>query len=171
MPWHMRQVQNLLIYGVHADRNGISSWPVVNIFNGYIWEGKPSLTDREGKDIFEGVLPEGLTKEDVMHEHRKHFPFSSSDCSQYLEIAVQRAIRSGKGTEHGGVLIDLSCMTDEYVNALKDDCGIHHMWPIARDYMKNKRCRSFKRQQRGRKLGMPTQSMVVSVLMKMLCPV
>lgn len=114
------------------------SWPVVNIFNGYIWEGKPSLTDREGKDIFEGVLPEGLTKEDVMHEHRKHFPFSSSDCSQYLEIAVQRAIRSGKGTEHGGVHIDLRCMTDEYVNALKDDCGIHHMWPIARDYMKTK---------------------------------
>ena len=114
------------------------SWPVVNIFNGYIWEGKPSLTDREGKDIFEGVLPEGLTKEDVMHEHRKHFPFSSSDCSQYMEIAVQRAIRSGKGTEHGGVHIDLSCMTDEYVNALKDDCGIHHMWPIARDYMKTK---------------------------------
>lgn len=114
------------------------SWPVVNIFNGYIWEGKPGLTDKDGSDIFEGVLPDDLTKEDVMHEHRKHFPFSSSDCSQYLEIAVQRAIRSGKGTEHGGVHIDLHGMTDEYVNSLKDDCGIHHMWPIARDYMKEK---------------------------------
>lgn len=114
------------------------SWPVVNIFNGYIWEGKPSLKDKDGNDIFENVLPEGLTKEDVMHEHRRHFPFSSSDSSQYLEIAVQRAIRLGKGTDHGGVHIDLSCMTDEYVNSLKDDCGIHHMWPIARDYMKTK---------------------------------
>lgn len=114
------------------------SWPVVNIFNGYIWEGKPCLTDKDGRDIFEGVLPDNLTKEDVMHEHRKHFPFSSSDCSQYLEVAVQRAICSGKVTEHGGVHIDLHCMTDEYVNSLKDDCGIHYMWPIARDYMKEK---------------------------------
>ena len=27
------------------------SWPVVNIFNGYIWEGKPGLTDKDGSDI------------------------------------------------------------------------------------------------------------------------
>ena len=33
------------------------SWPVVNIFNGYIWEGKPSLKDKDGNDIFENVLP------------------------------------------------------------------------------------------------------------------
>ena len=114
------------------------SWPEENIFNGYIWEGMPRLTDREGNDIFEGVLPDGLTEQDVMHEHRKHFPFSSSDCSQYLEIAVQRAINQGKGTEHGGVLIDLTHMTDECVSSLEDDCGIHHMWPIAREYMREK---------------------------------
>jgi L-aspartate oxidase len=29
-------------------------------------------------------------------------------------------------------------MTSDYVNSLKDDCGIHHMWPIARDYLKVK---------------------------------
>ncbi len=37
------------------------SWPEENIFNGYIWETMPRLTDREGNDIFEEVLPEGLT--------------------------------------------------------------------------------------------------------------
>ena len=35
------------------------SWPVVNIFNGYIWEGKPSLTDREGKVILKKYSPIG----------------------------------------------------------------------------------------------------------------
>ena len=30
------------------------SWPEENIFNGYIWEGMPRLTDREGNDIFLG---------------------------------------------------------------------------------------------------------------------
>lgn len=114
------------------------SWPVVNIFNGYIWETKPRLSDREGKDIFEEVLPQNLTPDQVMHEHRKHFPFSSSDDSKYLEVAVQTAVKNGRGTQRGGIRADFSHITDEYVNSLKDDCGIHHMWPIARDYLRSR---------------------------------
>ena len=114
------------------------SWPVVNIFNGYIWETKPRLSDREGKDIFEEVLPQNLTPDHVMHEHRKHFPFSSSDDSKYLEVAVQTAVKNGRGTQRGGIRADFSHITDEYVNSLKDDCGIHHMWPIARDYLRSR---------------------------------
>lgn len=114
------------------------SWPVVNIFNGYLWEAKPKLRDRDGNEIFSDVLPEGLTADAVMHEHRKHFPFSSSDDSKYLEAAVQKAIQEGRGTDHRGIRADLSHMTDAYVESLQDDCGIHHMWPIARDYMKSR---------------------------------
>ena len=114
------------------------SWPVVNIFNGYIWELKPCLSDRDGRDIFEGILPGPLTPDDVMHEHRKHFPFSSSDDSKYLEVAVQTAIKNGRGTRHGGIRADFSHITDEFVNSLEDDCGIHHMWPIAKDYLKSR---------------------------------
>lgn len=114
------------------------SWPLENIFNGYIWEGTPKLRANDGGDIFDGVLPESLTVRDVMHEHRKHFPFSTSDCSKYLEIAVHKAVREGRGTEHRGVSIDLSHMTDGYIASLPDDCGIHHMWPIAREYMLSK---------------------------------
>lgn len=114
------------------------SWPVVNIFNGYIWETRPRLIDRNGGDIFEGILPENLTSDDVMHEHRKHFPFSSSDDSKYLEVAVQAAVKAGRCTEHNGIMADFSRITDDYVNSLKDDCGIHHMWPIARDYLKSR---------------------------------
>lgn len=114
------------------------SWPLENIFNGYIWEGMPKLTAADGGDIFDGVLPESLNTRDVMHEHRKHFPFSTSDCSKYLEIAVHRAVREGRGTEHRGISIDLSCMTDGYVASLPDDCGIRHMWPIAKEYMLSK---------------------------------
>lgn len=112
------------------------SWPVVNIFNGYLWEAKPKLCDRDGNEIFGSILPKHLTADAVMHEHRKHFPFSSSDDSKYLEAAVQKAIREGRGTDHRGIRADLSHMTDAYVASLQDDCGIHHMWPIARDYMK-----------------------------------
>ena len=114
------------------------SYPVVNIFNGYIWETRPRLTDRDGNDIFHGILPENLTGDDVMHVHRKHFPFSSSDESKYLEVAVQTAIKEGRGTKHGGINVDFSHITDKYVESLADDCGIHHMWPIARDYLKSR---------------------------------
>lgn len=114
------------------------SYPVVNIFNGYIWEGRPRLSDKDGKDIFSGILPEGVTRDAVMHEHRKHFPFSSSDISKYLEVAVQMAIKEGRGTENRGIQADLTHMTEEYIASLPDDCGIHHMWGIARDYMKSR---------------------------------
>ncbi|MCI8659072.1 MAG: FAD-binding protein [Lachnospiraceae bacterium] len=114
------------------------SHPVVNIFNGYIWEGRPKLLDKDGEEIFSAVLPEGLTSDEVMHEHRKHFPFSSSDISKYLEVVVQTAIKEGRGTKNRGIRADLTHMTDEYIAALPDDCGIHHMWGIARDFMKSR---------------------------------
>jgi len=114
------------------------SHPFKNIFNGYIWEGKPGLYDKDGKGIFESILPEGITSDDVMHKHRRHFPFSTSDNSKYIEIAVHKAIKEGRGTANRGITIDLRNMTDDYVNSLEDDCGISHMWPIARDYIKSR---------------------------------
>ena len=112
--------------------------PVVNIFNAYIWEGKPSLFNALGQEFLSANLPAGLTADAVMHEHRRHFPFSSSDVGKYLEISILKEIREGRGGEHGGITADLRMMTDDYVNSLPDDCGIHHMWPIARDYLKTK---------------------------------
>lgn len=111
------------------------SHPVVNIFNGYIWEGMPVLRNCYGQEFLSSGLPEGLSAENVMHEHRRHFPFSTSDCSRFLEIAIHREISEGRGSKNGGVIADLRHMRDAQVNALPDDCGIHHMWPIAREYM------------------------------------
>ncbi|GHU06292.1 fumarate reductase subunit A [Betaproteobacteria bacterium] len=114
------------------------SHPIVNMFNAYLWEGRPVLRNVQDEDFLGKDLPSGLTADDVMHEHRKHFPFSSSDNAKYLEIAVQREIAEGGSTPRGGVKVDLRHMTDPYVASLKDDCGIHHMWPIAREYMKKR---------------------------------
>jgi L-aspartate oxidase len=114
------------------------SHPVVNMFNAYLWEGRPVLRNNRDEDFLGKHLPPGLTADEVMHEHRRHFPFSSSDRAKHLEIAVQREIAGGGGTPRDGVKIDLRHMTDSYVASLKDDCGIHHMWPIARDYMKKR---------------------------------
>ena len=112
--------------------------PIVNIFNGYIWAGLPSLYNARGEEFLSAGLPAGVSADTVMREHRGHFPFSVSDAGKYLEIAIQKEIRGGRGTRYGGITIDLRKMTDTYVNSLVDDCGIHHMWPIARDYIKSK---------------------------------
>jgi L-aspartate oxidase len=114
------------------------SHPIVNMFNAYLWEGRPVLRNIRDEDFLGKNLPTGLTADDVMHKHRKHFPFSSNDDAKYLEIAVQREIVGDGGTPREGVKIDLRHMTDAYIASLKDDCGIHHMWPIAREHMKKR---------------------------------
>jgi L-aspartate oxidase len=114
------------------------SFPFVSMFNAYIWAAHPRLGDKDGKSFLSRHIPESLDPESVMDEHRKHFPFSSSDISKHLEIAIQKQINSGNTSAHGGVLCDLTHFSPEYVNAIPDDCGLHHMWPIARDYMLGK---------------------------------
>ncbi len=114
------------------------SHPVVNIFNGYIWEGQPVLRNRYGQEFLPSGLPAGLTAAAVMHEHRRHFPFSASDNARYLEIAIHREITEGRGTKNGGVSADLRHMDDARINALPDDCGLHHMWPIAREHLRQR---------------------------------
>lgn len=114
------------------------SRPVISMFNAYLWEGQPILKNANGKEFLSDYVPDGVTPQMVLHEHRRHFPFSSSDISKYLEVAIHHEITHGRCTPNGGISVDLRHMTDSYINALSDDCGIHHMWPIARDYMKKK---------------------------------
>jgi L-aspartate oxidase len=114
------------------------SFPFVSMFNAYIWAAHPRLGDKDGKEFLSRFIPSPLDTESVMDEHRKHFPFSSGDISKYLEIAIQKQINSGSTSTHGGVLCDLTHFSPEYINAIPDDCGLHHMWPIARDYMLGK---------------------------------
>lgn len=116
------------------------SYPVINIFNGYIWQGIPLLTDRDGNNIFgKGVL-ENPSYEKILYDHIWHYPFSSSDESKWLEIRINQVATSSQGTDHHGVLCDLTHMTDAYVKALDDRSGIHHMWPLAYEFMKERGC-------------------------------
>lgn len=114
------------------------SYPVVNIFNSYIWEALPILADVNGEGIFSSVLPEGKSYNDVAEDHKWHYPFSTSDGSKYLEIAISKTISDGKGTKNRGIKADLRHLTDDYIHTLSNDCGLYHMWPIARDFMKSK---------------------------------
>lgn len=114
------------------------SHPIVNMFNGYIWAAHPKLHNNVNEQFLGKYLPKGMTQEHVMDEHRRHFPFSSSDDSKYLEVGIQKEIRAGGGSLNRGIYADLRHLTDDYIRSINDDCGLHHMWYIARDYMREK---------------------------------
>lgn len=75
---------------------------------GPYWSLNPVVRDSTGEDVLRDALPPGITSEQVYLERTLHYPFSSRDDSKWLDIAVQRTIRAGRGTPRGTVLVDFS---------------------------------------------------------------
>jgi fumarate reductase (CoM/CoB) subunit A len=111
------------------------SHPIMNLFNAWVWTAHPQLTNAAGKPFLSDYLPAGLSQEEVMDVHSRHFPFSSSDNSRYIEIAVQTELTEGRGTHEDGINLDLSRMTDQYLESLPPDSAFRKMWPITREYL------------------------------------
>lgn len=111
--------------------------PFVNLFGNYLWDAHPNLTDKDGQAFVRDYLPEGLTLEQVVHEKQRHFPFSSSDISKYIEISVQRAINDGRASEQGGVFLDF--LSTDFERALADpDTSLSRMWPTTHEWYRRK---------------------------------
>ena len=75
---------------------------------GPFWSLGPVIRDSAGEDVLRAALPAGVGAEDVYLQRTLHYPFSSRDHSKWLDIAIQRTIRSGRGTARGAVLVDFS---------------------------------------------------------------
>ncbi len=103
--------------------------PFINLFGNYLWDARPNLTDRNGQPFVEDYLPEGLSLDAVIAQKERHFPFSSSDISRYIEISIQKAINDGRGTDEGGVYMDF--IGRDFTQILADkDRSIARMWPL-----------------------------------------
>jgi succinate dehydrogenase/fumarate reductase flavoprotein subunit len=75
---------------------------------GPFWSLMPVVRDAAGDDVLDGALPRTAVRDQVFIDRTLHYPFSSRDHSKWLDIAVQRTIRAGRGTARGGVLVDFS---------------------------------------------------------------
>ena len=82
-------------------------------------------------------MPENITLDAVIHEKQRHFPFSSSDISRYVEIAIQKAINDGRGTDEGGVYLDFIGCDFDRILADKSR-SITRMWPMTYDWYKER---------------------------------
>lgn len=111
--------------------------PFVNLFGNYLWDAAPRLADRDGEPFLADYLPDDLSVAEVLHEKQRHFPFSSSDISRYVEISIQKAINEGRATEKGGVYLDfIDC---DFGRLLQDKSrSFARMWPMTYDWHKEK---------------------------------
>jgi fumarate reductase (CoM/CoB) subunit A len=111
--------------------------PFINLFGNYLWAAAPRLTDRDGDEFVRDYLPPGLALEEVIATKERHFPFSASDVSRYIEISIQKAINEGRGTPQGGVWMDL--IDRDFGEILKDPQGsMARMWPVTYAWYKEK---------------------------------
>lgn len=103
--------------------------PFVNLFGNYLWDASPNITNREGHAFIRDYLPAGLGVAEVLQEKQRHFPFSSSDISRYVEISIQKQINSGQCTAEGGVYLDF--VGRDFGEILRDKTrSIAKMWPL-----------------------------------------
>jgi L-aspartate oxidase len=107
--------------------------PFVNLFGNYLWDASPNITNRDGHAFIQDYLPAGLSLVEVMQQKQRHFPFSASDVSRYIEISIQKAINAGQGTERGGVFLDFAGR--DFGQILSDKTrSIAKMWPLTYDW-------------------------------------
>jgi L-aspartate oxidase len=107
----------------------------MNLFGPWMWSAHPQLTNAAGKPFLSDYLTAGLSPEEVMDVHSGHFPFSCSDNSRYIEIAVQTELTEGRGTPEDGINLDFRRVTGEYLESLPPDSPFRRMWPITRDFL------------------------------------
>lgn len=111
--------------------------PFINLFGNYLWDAHPNLTDRDRRPFVADYLPADLSVKQVLQEKERHFPFSSSDISRYVEISIQSAINDGRGTEKGGVYMDFKGCDFERLLADRSR-SIARMWPLTYDWYKER---------------------------------
>lgn len=78
--------------------------PNTNLVGSWLWKHEPRFTNSDGEEFMERYLPSGRTLVEAQDERRRHTPFSTRDeLSRYIDIAIHREIRAGRGTASGGV--------------------------------------------------------------------
>ena len=110
--------------------------PFINLFEHYLWDSYPKLRNGAGKAFLQETLPEGVTEQNAIFDKSHHFPFSTRDRSQYIEIAVQKEINRGNTTKNGNVLLDLD--THTFHALLQEENNFSKMWRTTEAWYGNK---------------------------------
>ena len=89
--------------------------PYVQLFSKSCFVLHPKLRNALGEEFLPKYLPAGVSEEEVMDE--KVFPFTITNVSRYLDIAIDRELAEGRGNERGTVLMSFKGIPEERLAA------------------------------------------------------
>ncbi|OLL29262.1 hypothetical protein BTH42_23360 [Burkholderia sp. SRS-W-2-2016] len=85
--------------------------PYVQLFSKSCFVLHPRMLNREGREFLADYLPQGVSAEAAMDE--KVFPFTISNESRYIDLAIASEIAAGRGTERGTVQFSFAHVAPE----------------------------------------------------------
>ena len=80
--------------------------PYVQLFSGSCFKLHPKLLNGDGEEFLQRYIPSGISLDEVYDE--KVFPFTTNNVSRYIEIAISREIKAGRGTPRGGAYVSFA---------------------------------------------------------------
>jgi succinate dehydrogenase/fumarate reductase flavoprotein subunit len=87
--------------------------PYVQLFSKACFVLHPRMLNAHGRDFLGDYLPQGVTADEVYDE--KVFPFTISNASRFIDIAIAREIAAGRGTERGTVQFSFEHVAPEKI--------------------------------------------------------
>jgi len=90
--------------------------PYVQLFSGSCFRLHPQLINAEGNEFLTQYVPRDVPLAEVYD--RKVFPFTTTNVSRYIEIAMAREIAAGRGTPRGAVYLSFAHVAPERIEAV-----------------------------------------------------
>lgn len=89
-------------------------WPPGKmIVHSSLWKLRPVLRNGRGEEFLGRYCPAGVSAAEVLDLKAMSFPFSVRTPAMYLDIAMHKELLAGRGTEHGGLYLDLTHVPEE----------------------------------------------------------
>lgn len=85
-----------------------------------IWGIKPKVCNIYGEEFLQKYVPNNISISKVFEDRSWHYPFSTRDTSKYLDIAVQKEILKGNGTDDLCVFVDITSINKEDVKKFEE---------------------------------------------------
>lgn len=109
--------------------------PCKNMFNSWLWAVHPKVTNGNGEEFIQNYLPDGMSVEHCMNLRSGHYPFSSYDGSQWIDVSIQTEIKEGRTGPNGGVIVDFTEVDlDQLPDTARGD-EIRKSWKITVDWL------------------------------------
>ncbi len=109
--------------------------PALNMVDSWFWATGPRFLDCNGHPVLPDTMQDGSLLADAMSKKARHYPFSASDASRWLEIGMKNAMRDGRTDEAGACQLDVRGCDPTRI-PLK---GFAQLWKVSKTWLKDKK--------------------------------